>query len=93
MAKRKPLSVDGTEYPVLDRLGWQASSGVYAVEVETPGGPRMAVSPSRSGPYRFWGVADRVAPVLEALASQRAKPGYQANGAPLPTRDCAEWIE
>jgi hypothetical protein len=54
------LSIDGVQYKLLDYLGWQASAGMYAAEVETETGPRKVVTPKRGGQWRFWTVKDRV---------------------------------
>lgn len=53
------LSIDGVQYELLDYLGWQPSAGMYAAEVQTETGPRMAVK-HRNGQWRFWTVKDRV---------------------------------
>lgn len=62
MAKSIPptLSIDGAAYELLDYLGWQASAGVYAAEVQTETGPRKVVVSKGSNQWRFWTVADRV---------------------------------
>lgn len=53
------LSIDGVSYKLLDYLGWQASAGMYAAEVQTETGPRIVVK-HRNGKWRFWTVKDRV---------------------------------
>ena len=59
MAKAK-IEVDGKSYPVAESLGYQPSSGMYAKIVEVDGEERTAVRSSRSEPWRFWTVADRL---------------------------------
>ena len=53
MAKRKPVTIGGREYQVLDRLGWQSSAGVYAIEVMDGDKPRIAVSSNNRSPWRW----------------------------------------
>ena len=53
------LSIDGETYELLDYLGWQASAGVYAAEVQTETGPRKVVMPKGGRFWRFWTVEDR----------------------------------
>jgi hypothetical protein len=60
------IEVEGARYKVLDSLGWQASAGVFAKEVETPDGPRVAVR-SRRGLWRWWTARERVQPLVDGL--------------------------
>ena len=55
---KKSIIIDGKTYKVVDDLGFQA--GMYVKEVETPQGEEMAVASSKSGPWRFWTVVDRL---------------------------------
>jgi hypothetical protein len=51
------IQIDGEQYEVLDSLGWQPSAGVYAKEVKTNEGPRIAVK--KDGVWRWWTSSDR----------------------------------
>ncbi len=52
--KRATIMIDGVAYPVIDRMGFQHSLGMYAVEVETPEGERIAVSTGgRFAPWKW----------------------------------------
>lgn len=54
MAKRRSnITVDGKEYPVEDRMGWQSSRGVYAVEVKDGDDFRIAISRTARGPWQW----------------------------------------
>lgn len=50
---RKTEIIDGQRYRVTARLGYVHDVGAYAIEVETPDGPRKAVKPP-GGAWRFW---------------------------------------
>ena len=68
MAK-KPILIDGVEYPVVDNLGFQHSAGCYAKEVVMPDGSgQIARAQSASGPWRFHTPEETVAPLAEYLA-------------------------
>ena len=56
------IKIDGVPYAVLDNLGFQHSVGVYAKEVQTPEGPKMAVRSPGSNNWRFWIPTDRLRP-------------------------------
>jgi len=56
------ISVGGKQYEVLDNLGFQHSAGVYAKEVSTPDGTRMAVRDHGQKTWRFWGMQDMLRP-------------------------------
>lgn len=58
----KPVMIEGREYPVIDRLGYQQSAGVYAIEVRDGDCERIAVSPSARGPWRWHQVQILVGP-------------------------------
>ena len=60
--QKKPITVDGVEYPVIERLGYAHSAGCYAVAVLMPDGTeRIARSCFARGPWMFHRPADRVA--------------------------------
>lgn len=46
------IIVEGKEYKVTENLGWQASAGMYAKQVQTENGRRMAVK-SPGGAWAF----------------------------------------
>ena len=72
--KKKPITVEGVEYPVIERMGYQHSAGCYAVLVQMPDGTeRVARSCSARSPWIFHTAADRVAPLLEAIARGRGR--------------------
>ncbi len=48
---RKPITVDGVEYKVVENLGFQG--GLYGKEVETPEGRRVVSSRGARGPWKF----------------------------------------
>ena len=56
------VMIDGVEYFVTERLGWQPSAGVYALVVSELGAcPAMvAVSDRANGPWRFRTIAERL---------------------------------
>ena len=67
--KKKPITVEGVEYPVIERMGYAHSAGCYAALVQMPDGTeKVARSPIARGPWRFHAPADRVAPLREAIA-------------------------
>ena len=57
------IEIDGEKYNVEENLGFQPSAGVYAKQVRTKEGPRIAVKPRGGKIWRFWTVRDRVAPL------------------------------
>lgn len=67
------IEVDGANYKVLDNLGYQHSAGVYAKEVETESGARIAVRPRHGVSWRWWGAGDRVAPLVAWAARKAAE--------------------
>lgn len=52
--RRGTITVEGKRYKVLDNMGFQHSRGVWAKEVETENGPRIAISGSRIGAEWEW---------------------------------------
>ena len=61
----KRVVVEGKRYLVLDNMGFQHSRGLWAVEVQTPEGPRVATRSSLRGAPWVWSAA-AVAPRLPA---------------------------
>lgn len=53
MKPARKVIIDGLEYAVTDRLGYQHSRGVYAIEVERDGQTRICTSRSAAGPWEF----------------------------------------
>ena len=74
MAKKKKLTVRGVEYDLVERMGYNHSTGCYACVVDTANGTEIVVSEMARGPWRFWTPRDRVGPLREA-----AKHGWPAN--------------
>ena len=52
--RRGTIAVEGKRYKVLDNMGFQHSRGVWAKEVETENGPRIAIRGSRIGAEWEW---------------------------------------
>jgi hypothetical protein len=48
------VEVEGKKYKVLDNMGFHHSRGVWAKEVETENGPRIAIRGSRNGAKWEW---------------------------------------
>jgi len=66
MAKRKSAIIDDREYPVVDRLGYQHSIGMYAIEVMDGDEERVAVSSNNRSPWQWNRPALLVAPPRKA---------------------------
>ena len=60
--KRSEIEIEGVRYLVHDNLGFQHSAGVFAKEVHTIGGPRIAVRDPGGSAWRFWTAKDRLQP-------------------------------
>lgn len=72
MAKKKPVLIDGVEYPVVDNLGYNHSSGCYAKFVSMPDGSEaVARSQGARGPWRFHTPEDTVVPLADYLARKK----------------------
>lgn len=57
--RRKFIEIDGRQYRVAEDLGHQG--GHYArVVLDDSGDERVAVSHQNAGPWRFWGVEDKL---------------------------------
>ena len=53
------INVDGTMYPVVERMGFNHSIGMYSAFVKDGERERVAVW-HKGGPARFWGAQDRL---------------------------------
>jgi len=51
---RGSITVECRRYKVLDNMGFQHSRGVWAKEVETDDGPRIAIKGSQNGAQWEW---------------------------------------
>ena len=63
------VMIDGTTYQVVENCGIVHDVGMRVVFVDDGGRERKAAKDS-TGPWRFWGAADRVAPLFEAKPKQ-----------------------
>ena len=72
------ITVEGGDYRVIESLGYQHSAGVYAKQVQTEDGPRMAVK-HRGGRWRWWTTLDRVSPLLEAAVRKHRDKAHNAD--------------
>ena len=59
------IEVHGEQCQVTENLGFQPGAGVYAKQVQTKNGQRIAVKPPGGKIWRFWTARDRVAPLKE----------------------------
>ena len=88
----KLLLIDGLSCKVIENLGYQG--GRYAKVVRLPGDTeKVAVSDTRSGPWRFWDVADRIMGEMEVTDMTNGQchefcPFWQAEQ--MPCQWCGE---
>ena len=60
--KPKPITIDGIEYEVTDKGGWNMDAYAYVKWVLDGERERVAVRESKSQVWRFWTARDRVQP-------------------------------
>jgi len=59
------IEIAGKRYKVVESMGFNHDIGRYAKIVRDGDRDRMAVK--EAGQWRFWGAADRVQPLVEAI--------------------------
>lgn len=62
------IEIEGVKYKVVERLGYNPDIGLRCFVVNDSGYERKAVKDGKV--YRFWTIADRMEPYIQALRRQ-----------------------